>query len=100
MSSTGIEISPEAVEWARAHAKRQISDLSDEERRKYGEVTFDVGDFYKDEWVKGPREGGFDYVYDYTVSFLIAHIHREKAESCNSFSALCHLPSVLLGRNA
>jgi SAM-dependent methyltransferase len=41
-----------------------------DERIGRGELEFVDGDFYKEDWEKEVGEGGFDVIYDYTVSLL------------------------------
>ena len=59
----GLEISAAAVAAAREYAAPRMAGVA-------GSARFEQGDFYADEWVARmgvALEGGFDYVYDYTV---------------------------------
>ena len=40
-----------------------------------GSVRFVEGDFFKSEWEGGVADGGFDVIYDYTVSLLIPRLY-------------------------
>lgn len=76
----GLEISSTAVSVARNYAKAQMGEpdaynwSSANQRQKHqspaGQVTFIEGDFFKRVWEADLhlQGGGFDLVYDYTVS--------------------------------
>lgn len=62
----GLEISASAIKAASEYAAPALAGAPE----GFGKVRFEQGDFYKDEWVVemgADLEGGFDYVYDYTV---------------------------------
>lgn len=79
----GLEVSQTAVNSARAYAEVELSDPSaynfateDDEKRRAtcqpGTVSFVCGDFFQREWETScfapGDDGGFDLIYDYTVS--------------------------------
>ncbi|MBE3041893.1 hypothetical protein IMZ48_04785 [Candidatus Bathyarchaeota archaeon] len=73
----GLELSDKGAEAARAYAQEELADphaynLGSPEsvtQGGAGEVRFIAGDFFKRDWEAGASVGGgFDLVYDYTVS--------------------------------
>lgn len=69
----GLDYSAAAVEQARVRE----GSIRDEEGwgvwegkggRDRGRVTWVQGDFFDDEWVREVGKGGFDVIFDYTVS--------------------------------
>lgn len=62
VDATGLEISETAVGKAREWHEQKARE---ENRKDWAEMRFVLGDFYENDWTP---EGGFDFVYDYTVS--------------------------------
>ncbi|TGZ78376.1 S-adenosyl-L-methionine-dependent methyltransferase [Ascodesmis nigricans] len=64
LEAEGLEIAPDAVRMAREWIE---TELKKRELPEGGKAVMKEGDFYKRDW---EREGGYDYVFDYT--FLCA----------------------------
>lgn len=101
----GLEYSSKAVEACEVYAKETENEalyrIKDEKASK-GSRVFVQGDFYADDWLEKAglgehgKEGVFELIYDYTVSYSINARHENADLSCSS-SAQCSLPCVLLG---
>lgn len=66
----GLDVSASAVKASEEFAEKEFANYT-EVGSEYGcgAYKFLYGDFFKDDWVKqGGFDGGFDLIYDYTVS--------------------------------
>ncbi len=81
--AVGLEVSPRAVDVAKVYAEAALGQPSEANfgakeswaDRQPGTVNFVCGDFFQRDWEDAcftatGEDGGFDLIYDYTVSFM------------------------------
>lgn len=68
----GLEVSPSAIEACKQYEREHGAEYpARDEKIGRGQVHFILGDFFKDDWLRGvDGPPTFDFIFDYTVSLV------------------------------